>query len=352
MLRRLGASLLTLIAATCLLSSGALAGPCPVTQSDPAFTAGGSVFGRVKEQWNQYFRAKVDANNGILCNPTIIGGSVPGSFTIRAGLTNAQGTRNTGANTISSGATLSQQLIPTGKSAPYIVNSDFGGTSDTGAFLISSAISVTFTLPQPSSGTKGLTYQFGSNGTYGFTLTTAALTANFYGCAGPNAGAHLYTFGANIDVSIVDDGTNYKCSIEGTASPIPTCGAGTLAYTDCVQSWTKPQRGAQAAVALSTSTFTTDLNVSQHFSFALNHAACPCAIANPSNLSGAPGQVGMMKIVQSATGSDIVTWGSVFKFAGGTTPTLSTSANAVDYLSYYVDDATHVLVAAGALNAH
>lgn len=46
----------------------------------PAFTAGGSVFGRIAAQWNQYFAAKMDVNNGELCsptiyNPTIIGGS-------------------------------------------------------------------------------------------------------------------------------------------------------------------------------------------------------------------------------------------------------------------------------------
>lgn len=49
---------------------------CPTTQSDPRFTAGGSVFGRTAAQWSQYFRGKVDANDGVLCNPTIVGGSV------------------------------------------------------------------------------------------------------------------------------------------------------------------------------------------------------------------------------------------------------------------------------------
>lgn len=45
---------------------------CPVTQSSPAFNAGGNVFGRIAAQWNSYFAAKVDANGGVLCNPTII----------------------------------------------------------------------------------------------------------------------------------------------------------------------------------------------------------------------------------------------------------------------------------------
>lgn len=45
---------------------------CP-QNSTPGFTAGGSVFGRLAAQWNQYFGAKVDVNNGILCNPTVVG---------------------------------------------------------------------------------------------------------------------------------------------------------------------------------------------------------------------------------------------------------------------------------------
>lgn len=50
----------------CLLSSQAMA-QCPPTNSTPALTAGGSVFGRIAAQWNQYFGAKLDANGGIGC---------------------------------------------------------------------------------------------------------------------------------------------------------------------------------------------------------------------------------------------------------------------------------------------
>jgi len=46
------------------------------------------VFGRLAAQWNSYFGAKVDVNNGILCNPTIVGGNAlppsgvtPGTYT-------------------------------------------------------------------------------------------------------------------------------------------------------------------------------------------------------------------------------------------------------------------------------
>lgn len=66
----------------CVLVAAALAAPplaaeaqtCPVVNSSPVFTAGGSVFGRSVAQWNAYFGAKVDATNGVLCNPSIQGG--------------------------------------------------------------------------------------------------------------------------------------------------------------------------------------------------------------------------------------------------------------------------------------
>jgi hypothetical protein len=57
-------------------------------------------------------------------------------------------------------------------------------------------------------------------------------------------------------------------------------------------------------------------------------------IANPINLV-----VGayIMKIVQDATGSRTVTWGTAWKFPGGVVPVLSTTANAVDIISAYSD---------------
>jgi len=50
------------------------AAQCPSVGLHPGFTQGGNVFGRIAAQWNQYFAAKADANNGTLCNATIIGG--------------------------------------------------------------------------------------------------------------------------------------------------------------------------------------------------------------------------------------------------------------------------------------
>lgn len=57
---------------------------CPYTgASTPGFTVGGNVFGRLAPQWNAYFGAKVDVNNGVLCNPTIIGATFSPALTLK-----------------------------------------------------------------------------------------------------------------------------------------------------------------------------------------------------------------------------------------------------------------------------
>ena len=63
-------------------------------------------------------------------------------------------------------------------------------------------------------------------------------------------------------------------------------------------------------------------------------------IANPSNLTA--GQSGSIFLVQDATGSRTVSWGSYWDFPGGTAPTLSTAANAVDRVDYIVRNSTSI----------
>jgi hypothetical protein len=57
-------------------------------------------------------------------------------------------------------------------------------------------------------------------------------------------------------------------------------------------------------------------------------------MANPSNAK--VGQTGIIEVIQDATGSRTLSWGTDWEFAGGTAPTLSTAANAKDVLSYAV----------------
>ncbi|HEX3747578.1 MAG TPA: hypothetical protein VHW09_26770 [Bryobacteraceae bacterium] len=89
-----------------------------------------------------------------------------------------------------------------------------------------------------------------------------------------------------------------------------------------------------------------------NFDLGLVHTACPCVVENPTNPTLASGSNGEIEIDQSATGSDTVSWGSNWKFAGGSAPSLSTGASDKDYFPFYVKDATDIIVSAGTINAH
>jgi hypothetical protein len=54
------------------------------------------------------------------------------------------------------------------------------------------------------------------------------------------------------------------------------------------------------------------------------------------------GQSGSIFIVQDGTGSRTLAYGSYWDFAGGTAPTLTTTANAVDRIDYVVRSSTSI----------
>jgi len=97
--------------------------------------------------------------------------------------------------------------------------------------------------------------------------------------------------------------------------------------------------GATITAATSSSGITLDLGASVHHSVTLAHNT---TFADPSN--EVPGQSGSIIITQDGTGSRTAAWNSAWKWTGGTAPTLSTAANAVDRIDYLV-------VAAGNIHA-
>ena len=65
-----------------------------------------------------------------------------------------------------------------------------------------------------------------------------------------------------------------------------------------------------------------------------------------NNEGNTVGQSGSIFITQDGTGSRTLAYTSDYKFAGGTAPTLSTAANAVDRLDYVIkaDGVVHCVV--------
>ena len=80
-----------------------------------------------------------------------------------------------------------------------------------------------------------------------------------------------------------------------------------------------------------------DFSDGQNFSVTLGGNR---TLANPSNVDA--GQTGSIFVVQDATGGRTLSFGSYWKFAGGTAPTLSTGANAVDRIDYIVKSSTEI----------
>lgn len=108
------------------------------------------------------------------------------------------------------------------------------------------------------------------------------------------------------------------------------------AVTNAVQTFTSGQRGEITALS-DGATITPDLADSNNFSVTLGGNR---TLANPSNIVA--GQSGSFFITQDGTGSRTLAYGSYYDFAGGTAPTLSTTASAVDRIDYVVRTSTSI----------
>ena len=108
------------------------------------------------------------------------------------------------------------------------------------------------------------------------------------------------------------------------------------AKTDVAQTFSAAQRGTITTLT-DGATVTPDFATSNNYTLTLGGNR---TIANPTNLTA--GQSGSIFLVQDGTGSRTVSWGSYWDFAGGTAPTLTTTANAVDRIDYVVRSSTSI----------
>lgn len=81
--------------------------------------------------------------------------------------------------------------------------------------------------------------------------------------------------------------------------------------------------------------FTLDLTVGNVFKITLT-GNCTFTFSNPP-ASGTAGSFTLI-LFQDATGSRLATWPASVDWAGGTAPTLTTAANAVDVLTFVTTD--------------
>ena len=108
------------------------------------------------------------------------------------------------------------------------------------------------------------------------------------------------------------------------------------AAVSTANTWTAGQRGEITALS-DGATITVDMADSNNFSVTLGGNR---TFANPSNDTA--GQCGSIFITQDGTGSRTASWESDWDFAGGTAPTLTTTAAAVDRIDYVILDASNI----------
>jgi hypothetical protein len=129
---------------------------------------------------------------------------------------------------------------------------------------------------------------------------------------------------------------------DGTASQaLSTDGSGVLSFASfaaltTAQSFTAQQRGAITALT-DGATITPDFSLANNFSVTLGGGRI---LANPTNQTA--GASGCIWITQDGTGSRTLAYGSNWDFTGGTAPTLTTTAAAVDCLVYSVQSSTKI----------
>ena len=112
----------------------------------------------------------------------------------------------------------------------------------------------------------------------------------------------------------------------------------TVAGLAVAQAFTKGQAGTPVALTDAASV-AVDLSLANNFTLTL---AGNRTLAAPTNVTA--GQSGVIVVTQDGTGSRTLAYNSIYKFAGGTAPTLTTTASAVDVLAYYVESSTRITV--------
>ena len=126
-------------------------------------------------------------------------------------------------------------------------------------------------------------------------------------------------------------------------------GTTTIVQSDANQTFSKAQRGSITTTSSTTGGAIT-LNMANNNYFKLSNNAGAgtlgsdnsgaYTLANPSNVTA--GQSGSIIIVQDGTGGRTLSYGTNWDFPGGTAPTLSTAASAVDRIDYIAVSASSI----------
>ena len=155
-----------------------------------------------------------------------------------------------------------------------------------------------------------------------------------------------FTGNATFNANIVMEGTSaddheltLTCNPTSDVTVTLPDATTTVAGLAVAQSFTKAQRGTPVALT-DAATIAVDLSLGNNFTVTL---AGNRTLGAPTNVTA--GQSGVIVVTQDGTGSRTLAYNSVYKFAGGTAPTLTAGVGgAVDVLAYYVESASRITV--------
>ena len=160
------------------------------------------------------------------------------------------------------------------------------------------------------------------------TLGSAVVTSSLTSVGALNAGSITSGFGAiNIGTDIF---TGAGTGLTGTASGL-TAGGNALLVTN---TFTGAQIGTVTALTSTSAAMAINLATNNNFSHTTTENTTLSAPSNP-----VAGQSGVITITQGGTARTLA-YNTFWKFAGGTVPTLTATAGAVDVFAYNVESAT------------
>lgn len=170
-------------------------------------------------------------------------------------------------------------------------------------------------------------------------------TARLFGVQAYDGTQYLTTLGVKVNSLEFTSWDN--AATVGTATPLFRVASGAADFSN-VQAFgvysnrvqlDVAARGTPVALTSSSASIAMNATLANNWTHSTTENT---TLANPTNLVA--GQHGSIVITQGATPRTMA-FGSYWKFAGGSVPSLTATASAVDVLTYYVIDATHIVAA-------
>ena len=161
-------------------------------------------------------------------------------------------------------------------------------------------------------------------------LPTATAASTYQTQAGMSS--YLTTATAGTTYQTQAGMSSYLTTTAAGATYQPLSGMSSYAALGTAQSFTKAQRGTPVALT-DAATVAVDLSLSNHYTLALGGNR---TLGAPTNQTA--GQSGVIVITNG--GANTLAFASVWKFPGGTAPTVT--ASGVDVLAYYVESSSRI----------